>query len=185
MFVDTQAVPLRRRHRTRFGGLGKALGMALGLVLSGCASYGPPRVAPGAPVADVVAVMGEPTGRHADPTGQAATTRWEFARGPFGRHTYMVDVDAQGRVVGWRQVLDEKTFATIMPGMTTRDVLYQLGRPSNVRRIERQRMDVWAYRYETYFCQWFQVSLGDDGRVIDGTYGVDPICDKGDDRLPF
>lgn len=184
MAAESHLTP-ERRHPGRLRMPAAAATAAVGLVLAGCASYGPPRVAPGAPVSEVVAVMGEPTGRHADPTGQAATTRWEFARGPFGRHTFMVDVDAQGRVAGWRQVLDENTFATIMPGMTTKDVLYRLGRPSNVRRIEWQRMDVWAYRYETHFCQWFQVSLGDDGRVIDGTYGVDPICDKGDDRLPF
>jgi hypothetical protein len=43
------------------------------------------------------------------------TQRLEFARGPFGRHTYMVDLDAQGRVANVEQVLDARHFARVTP----------------------------------------------------------------------
>jgi hypothetical protein len=39
---------------------------------------------------------------------------------------------------------------------------------------------VWSYRYWTPFCQWFQVSVGDDGKVVETGYGIDPMCDYND-----
>ena len=41
---------------------------------------------------------------------------------------------------------------------------------------------VWSWRYITNppQCQWFQVSILDDGKLRDGgAYGIDPRCDPG------
>jgi len=147
-------------------------------VLGACAGYSPTSVREGQSASEVVEQMGTPTGRYARPEGGE---RLEFARGPYGKHTFMVDLDASGRVVGWTQVLDESNFATLEPGATREEVLYRFGHPSEVYPIGWQKIDVWAYRYPTYFslCQWWQVGMSRDGKVTGTSYGIDPRCDVG------
>lgn len=158
------------------------LGLALVGVLVGCASgYGPGPLGPGAGEAEVRARMGVPTGEHLGPDG---LRRLEYARGPYGRHTYMVDLDAQGRVRRWTQVLAEPHFNALPTGITRAELLYRLGRPSEERRIPRRNEIVWSYRYESPFCQWFQVSLDvSTQRVTETGYGVDPLCDVADEDV--
>lgn len=173
--VSCPHAPLRRtgsdqRPRHRFTAL-TALAVA---ALSGCSAYAPSGLPPGATAAEVVSAMGPPTG-----TGQAPQ-RLEFARGPYGKHTYMVDFDAYGRLRSWEQVLTERNFFQVLPGQTQDEVIRRLGRPSTTFPIGRQHIIVWNYRYETPFCQWFQVSIGTAadtlGRVTDVGFGPDPLC---------
>jgi hypothetical protein len=142
---------------------------------SACTGYAPGNLAAGHGTDEVTRQLGAPTGRHALPKGG---TRLEFARGPFGRHTYMVDVDAQGRVMRWQQVLNEAQFGAIIAGMTQDELLFRLGRPSHTRGGGWQPGEVWSYRYDAIFCQWFQVSVV-GGRVRDTSYGPDPLCEVG------
>ena len=153
---------------------------SIALLLSACAGYAPRTLHAGNTEADTVHELGPPTGRYALPGGGQ---RLEFARGPFGKHTYMVDLDAQGRVTGWRQVLTEENFNQVHAGETREDLLRTLGRPAETRPGGWQGGQVWSYRYETLMglCQWYQVSLTDAGIVTDGAYGIDPRCDPGDD----
>ncbi|MDL2338075.1 MAG: hypothetical protein QFE16_09550 [Pseudomonadota bacterium] len=143
-------------------------------MLAGCASYSPSGLPRGASAAQVIAAMGPPTG-----TAQAPE-RLEFARGPYGKHTYMVDFDANGGLLSWEQVLTENNFFQVLPGQTQDDVLKRLGHPSTTFPIGRQHIVVWNYRYETPFCQWFQVSIGTApatlGQVTEVGFGPDPIC---------
>jgi hypothetical protein len=150
-----------------------ACAAAFTMSLVGCAGYSPSQVRPGQTAEDVQRSMGEPTGRYTRPDGGE---RLEYARGPYGKHTYMIDLDASGRVTGWSQVLDEAIFNTIKVGMTRDEVLLGIGRPSETQRIGRQKITVWSYRYRNPVCTWFQVSMGDDGRVSEIGYGMDPIC---------
>ena len=53
-----------------------------------------------------------------------------------------------------------------------------LGTPSTIWNLGFQSQNVWAYRFENPFCQWFQVGIGSDGKVVDTAYGPDPICDN-------
>ena len=69
--------------------------LVLTLALSACAGYSPRGMQVGDSADDVLRTMGQPTSRYQLPQGG---TRLEFARGPYGKHTYMIDVDAQGRV---------------------------------------------------------------------------------------
>jgi hypothetical protein len=117
--------------------------------------------------------MGAPTGQYALPSGQQ---RLEFARGPFGKHTYMVTLDAQGRVQTIEQVLTEQRFASIQPGMQATVVRAELGRPAQARIGWRGVGEVWSYRYNATFCQWFQVWFV-DGAVREAAYAPDPMCD--------
>jgi hypothetical protein len=134
------------------------------------------------PQDDVVRLLGTPTGLYALSEG----TRLEYATGPYGRTTWMIDLDAGGRATAWRQVLAERHLREVqgrLPGMTREQVLRTLGRPGEVRHGGWQGGQVWSWRFETYFCLWFQVSIGDDGFVRDGAFLPDPMCDAGDDRM--
>jgi hypothetical protein len=142
-------------------------------VLAGCTSYGPRGVRAGQTAQEVAQAMGPPTGRYELAQGG---TRLEYARGPFGKHTYMIDLDAQGRVLRSQQVLTENNFNGVQAGLTRDELLRHLGRPSERRSGGRQGGEVWSYRYDAVFCQWFQVSVH-GSQVTSTGYAPDPLCD--------
>ncbi|HEV8690666.1 MAG TPA: hypothetical protein VGQ91_10250 [Ideonella sp.] len=147
--------------------------------MAGCAGYGPGHLRAGEPAAEVLAELGPPTGRYTRPEGGE---RLEFARGPFGKHTFMVDLSTDGKVQRWEQVLREDVFFQIAPGMRSDELRYRLGRPSRVNGIWRGAT-VWSWRYESPFCQWFQVTVEPDGTVRDAGFGPDPLCEVNDKDL--
>ncbi len=142
----------------------------LGLV-TGCSTPAPQA---GQTEAELRAQMGPATGSYALADG---ARRLEFARGPAGRVTWMVDLDSSGRVLRGEQVLDAEHFAQVLPGMPADDLLRLLGRPA-ARQREWQQRETWSWRYETNDCLWFRVTLGADRRVQNGgAYMTDPACD--------
>lgn len=148
------------------------------LALSGCATYGPGDLGTGRTEAEVRARLGEPTDRATLPGG---TTRLDFGRGPFGPHTWRVELDPAGRVATVTQLLTEARFDRIAPGATTAEVRDRIGLPSERRGGWRDVGEVWSYRFESPLCRWFQVWLV-DGRVREAAYAPDPLCD--DARRP-
>lgn len=132
---------------------------ALTIVLAGCAAS-PDGLKPGASAEEIRAQMGTPVATYALPGGGQ---RMEF-RGN-GPRTYMLDVDASGKLIQWVQVLNETNFRNIGPGMTKEQVLMTLGRPSDVSIVGRQGVEVWSYHFQNIECQWFQVPFGPDGRT--------------------
>jgi hypothetical protein len=161
-------VPSRWRHRAA-----RAAMCMAALAGAGCASYGPSGLAPGASVADIIARMGQPTGEYRNPDG---TRRLEYARGPAGRHTYMLDLDADGRLRTATQVLDDAHFARIVPGMPREELLREIGRPAEIMPIAWQHVQLYNYRYENPFCLFFQVDVDAAGKVRDAGNGPDPTC---------
>lgn len=151
----------------------------LATLLAGCAAYGPSQLRVGDSVTDVERSMGAPTAIYAMPGG---AQRIEYARGPFGRETYMVDADAAGHVTGWSQVLTEANFAALPRGITKDELLRRLGTPGERQRIGWQDRDLWAWRYPTNDCLWFTASLDRTQHVVDSGYGIDPRCDAGNGR---
>lgn len=152
-----------------------ALCIVAGVLLAACASSSSPQGLPnGATEAQVIARMGPPTGRYALPNGG---TRLEFARGPQGRETYMVDFDSAGGSVLWDQVLTPQHFLALDPSMTSEEVLMRIGHPGSTRVFPRQQLTVWNYRYPTFDCLWYQVSIGFDGKFIGAANTTDPECD--------
>lgn len=154
-------------------------GLAVALLATGCALLGPPPLAPGQTEAEVLAAMGRPlTGRHALADG---VTRLEFATGPFGRFTWMVDLGADARVRSFRQVLTLENLADFQaraPGMSVAQLLAELGRPGE--RFGVRAGEVWSWRYHTYDCLLWQVTVGRDGKVIDAGQGNDWMCEVND-----
>ena len=156
-----------------------ALPLVVLALLAGCATGGwnPGRLAAGDPRERVVAEMGPPVATHALPGGGA---RLEYSHQPAGTQTFMVDLDAAGRVAQWQQVLDERHFGLLRIGMTHEDVLRELGAPSERGHYPLPApAESWVYRYASRDrCQIFQVSFGAaSGRTLDaGEYIVDPRC---------
>jgi hypothetical protein len=154
--------------------------VSLLLGLGGCALFAPPPLRSGMTEAEVVSMLGRLTARYALPQGGQ---RLEFARGPMGRETWMVDLDAAGRSTAWRQALNERAFLDFQlrgPGVPRAEVLLTLGTPGERRRGGWMGGEVWSWRYPTNDCLWFQVTLTDEARVRDAGYNIDPICDAGD-----
>jgi hypothetical protein len=147
------------------------------LALVSCATV-PPQ--PGTPQAEVLARWGPPTGHYPLPAGGE---RLEYATGPYGRTTWMIDLDRAGRVAQSRQVLGEAEFLQVQsaPALTRDELLRWLGRPGERHGGGRAGGEVWSWRYPTNDCLWFQVSVADDGRVGGSGYFVDPRCDQPSD----
>lgn len=144
--------------------------------LAGCTGYAPSHLPAGATLERVTQQLGPATGRYPLPGGGE---QLEFARGPYGKHTYMVALDASRRVTGWEQVLTEERFNQIRDGMPSDRVLAWVGQPSERRSGGWQGGEVWSWRYETLVCQWFQVSVI-GGVVRAPAYGPDPLCEVHD-----
>jgi hypothetical protein len=148
---------------------------------AGCVNMSnPTRLPPGASAEEIRQLLGEPTGRFVMDGG---AQRLEYARGPYGKETWMLDVEADGRLRAATQVLTEKQFNAIKPGATRDEVLRAIGRPSATSFVGWQKQTVWSYRYHSPFCQWFQVGLSQAGVVEDTGYGPDPVCDDVDKPL--
>jgi hypothetical protein len=149
-------------------------------LMTACAGYSPGKNIVGKDRAAVIALMGAPTAEHKIPQG----TRLVYSRGPYGEHTYFVDFDQYGFVAGWKQVLTEENFKRITPGKTGAEVETLIG-PSFIKTgLARNRGEVWAYRFETPFCIWFEIELSAEGLVRSTGYGLPPECRRKDTSFP-
>ena len=121
--------------------------------LGACAPLPP---APGLARADLIQTWGAPTARYAL---EAGAERLEYASGPFGRTTWMVDVDAAGRVTRARQVLNEAEFLAVQsaPVLNRHDILRWLGTPGERRPGGWAGGEVWSWRYPTNDCLWLSL----------------------------
>jgi len=153
--------------------------LPVAVLLAGCAfaPYSPGGVPPGASRAEVERIMGPPTGVYTMPDGHV---RLEYNRMPAGRQTFMIDLDAAGRVARWENVLDENHFAAIQPGMSMDDVRRLIGPPTFTSRYRFPDPGItWNYRFQTIQrCIVFQIPfVAATGRVIEqGAYPSDPGC---------
>jgi hypothetical protein len=106
-----------------------------------------------------------------------AGERLVYARGPMGRHTWLVDIGADGRIQSLVQTLSAERFAAVKPGMTQDELLAWLGPMADVRRLAIEGRYLWFWRFETNECEWFAVTLDRDGRVLDAGNVPDPLCE--------
>jgi hypothetical protein len=147
---------------------------AYALLLVACAAPPPPV---GASRDDVLKARGRPTAQYTLPSGGE---RLEYATGPYGRTTWMIDLDASGRVTQSHQALNEAEFlaAQSVPDLKRDGLLLRLGTPGERKNGGRAGGEVWSWRYPTNDCLWFQASVADSGQVTGSGYFIDPMCDK-------
>ena len=154
--------------------LGVLLWLSLLAGLSACAVLQPRLAKPGQSEAEMLATMGQPTSRYAMDGGRQ---RVEYAKGPQGRVTWMVDLDSAGRITAVQQVLTPSNFASVSHGMSRDELLRLLGRPAD-RAGEYMNRETWSWRFDTYECLWVRVTLTAENRVRGGaSYLPDPQCD--------
>ena len=111
------------------------------LTLAGCAFTS---VTPGMSQQEVIARNGAPT--RVLPVGNG--TRLQYSGQPLGRWAFMVDLDASGRVVSSRQVLDPREFAAIVTGQWTRgDMAREFGRPASMDHVASWAGDIMTSRW--------------------------------------
>jgi hypothetical protein len=114
------------------------------VLLAGCAGFGGYGIQAGTPRDAVIAQMGRPTRVMPMPAGE----RLQYGAQPYGRETWMVDLDAGGRVVQARQVLTDGNFQRIEVGKWTRDdVELEFGRPAWIDRVASWSGPVMTYRW--------------------------------------
>ncbi len=169
------------RYRSLRAGAARAVLAVTALLLGACAAYGPSAIQRGDSEAAVRASMGSPSARYALPDGG---TRLAYARGPLGRHTWMIDLDAQQRVVAISQALGSAQFAQLPTGIDRDELLRRLGPPAERRLRGLKPGELWSWRYPTNDCLWFQAELDGDGIFLGGSYGIDPRCDVGEPSWP-
>ena len=116
--------------------------LALGL-LGGCAL--PDGVQLGTGRADVVASLGAPVSGTPLPGGGE---RLLYTTQPSGFTVFLLDFDAQGRLVRREQVLTRERLAAIPVGQwTVADVQRTFGPPMRVEQVARFDGDIWTYRF--------------------------------------
>lgn len=147
------------------------------LAVAACSSYAPPTDPAGMTQDQLRVRMGAPEMQR---PLEGGGVRLEYPTGPYGHHTWFVDVDASGRVLRSEQVLTEQNFNQIVPGMAQANVRQRLGRPNSVSMLARDRGVVWNYRFEGPFCEWFQIEMSAEQTVRSAGYGKPPECERGE-----
>lgn len=124
------------------------------LALQACAAYdGRGLVAGSSTAADIERVMGQPAEKLTIPPNAAGNERWAgdtvwfYPRNPYGRHTYAVQVAADGRVRSIEQRLTVANIEKIVRNVTRiQDARLLFGPPNRVMRFPRQNLESWEYR---------------------------------------
>jgi len=141
-------------------------------VLAGCTSFAPSGGLIGQDRTAVIADMGPPSRERQLPSG----SRLEYPRGPFGKSTYFVFLDASGKVIGWENVLKTENFDKITAGMTGSEVEFLIGESKSSFGVGFQNHRVWNYPFQNSICRVFQVELTPDGKVDSTGFGYAPEC---------
>ena len=142
-------------------------------LLAGCQTYGPSERFIGLSREQVIAQMGNP---YPAPPDLSQAQRLDFPRGPFGKHTYSLQFDADGNVISFKQLLTEENFRQITPGMDVSEVIERIGISRDQFGLARNRGYVWNFRYITPLCQWFQIEFTAENKVRSTGYSMPPEC---------
>lgn len=112
------------------------------LLLSGCAVE---PVLSGAARAEVLAKYGKPTREVPIANG----TRLQYSFQPTGQQALMVDLDAAGKVVSNRQVMQSAEFARIVINQWSRaDVEREFGPSATIDRVASWKGDIMTYYWK-------------------------------------
>ena len=146
--------------------------IATTVLLFGCAGYAPDHQLVGKHRSDVLKIMGQPSAELDDADGRVLI----YPRGPYGKHTYFVYTNNHDKVLHWSQVLNEKNFDRIVPGMSRAEVVSVIGDSKIIFLLARDRGYVWSYRFVSSHCFWFQIEFTKDNTVRSTGYGKPPEC---------
>ena len=134
---------------------------------------------------DVIARLGQPKEVYDLPNG-AKRLMWPTQ--PYGEVTTAADIDAQGKVISVRQVLQPSEFYRAeIDKWTKQDVLVNFGRPEETAYFPLMKRDVWSYRYQEdgVWYLMFNFYFDQTGVLRSTQKSPDPLHEQnGNDHLP-
>ena len=140
------------------------LGAVLAVLLPACAGnpFNASAVQPGTARDAVIARLGQPT----RVVPLAGGERLQYSLQPFGQYAWMVDLDAGGRVVRSRQVLNAADFNRIEIATWSRaDVEREFGPPAMVNGVASWNGPIMTYRWNDGSDMFYYVYL-DNANVV-------------------
>ena len=146
--------------------LGRITLAALAMLLTACAGVGGTLTRGESSLPEVIAAMGEPAMRWHDGDGRQQLA---YPKGPAGSETFMVFIDAKGRLEQIEAVLNWEHFAKIVPARSNQDSVLRLLGPSldsQTSYFDRRDELVWSWRFcndrgeEAFFDVLFDASAG-------------------------
>ncbi|NQW93587.1 MAG: hypothetical protein HQ446_06075 [Polaromonas sp.] len=115
------------------------------LLLDGCTVQ---QVLPGMTRAEVLAQYGKPS-REVPIANGASVSRLQYSFQPSGQQALMVDLDATGKVVLTRQVMQSAEFARIVVNQWSRaDVEREFGPGATIDRVASWKGDIMTYYWK-------------------------------------
>ncbi len=151
------------------------------LLLSGCAT--PDSIRPGMSVSETINRIGTPAEEYALP-GTPPVRRLAYV-GSLHQEVWMVDVDANGRVIGVKQAISMDHFAQIKPGKDDMMAIRrEFGPPWLVQRYSLSGLTAWHYQYleSNWWNLMMSVLFDASGVVAKTENGIDPRFIGGPDR---
>ena len=148
----------------------RLLALFAAALLTACTTVA--NLTPGMPRDEVLARWGQPTRVVPLQAGERLQYSW-----PLAQQAVMVDLDAQGRVVQARQVLNEADFARIgtQGDWTGADVEREFGPPVSIGTVARWDGPILTYRWRGGMVdQLYWVYLDPAGVVRRAHAGMDP-----------
>jgi hypothetical protein len=147
--------------------------------LGGCALRPLSSVTPGMSLEEVVSRLGQPGAVVALGSG----SRLQYSGQPVGQFAFMVDLDASGKVLRARQVLNAREFERIELGKWTReDVLREFGRPASVDHVALWKGDILTYRWRDVQDMFYWVYL-DANQVVQKAHPGMELRGERDERI--
>jgi hypothetical protein len=169
-WADSTGVPAATRLRRA------ALVCLSALTLAGCVQPWQ-HYQQGADESTLVARLGAPREIYALPNGGK---RLMWPTQPMGETTTAADIDAAGKIVNVRQVLQPNEFYRAEIGKWTRsDVLVNFGRPVETSYFPLMKREVWTYRYleDNVWYMMYSFYFDDQGIVRLTQKTPDPLHD--------
>ena len=133
------------------------------LLFSGCAVQ---QVLPGTTRAEVLAKYGKPTREVPIANG----SRLQYSFQPAGQQAVMVDLDATGKVVSSRQVMQSAEFARIVINQWSRaDVEREFGPGATIDHVASWKGDVMTYSWKDASQDMFFYVYLDSANIVQRT----------------
>ena len=108
---------------------------------------------------------------------------YEYNRQPAGYQNYQITIGPDGKMAALRQVLTERNFALILPGMPMEEVRKLLGKPMKITTydLKKETHHDWRYRDgpNESDSKVFTVVFNPDLRVLSTLSVRDPDLDRG------
>lgn len=103
-------------------------------------------------------------------TNEDGSRTWEYSRQPEGIECFMITIGPDNVLRGIEQVLNEQSFARVVPGMSGEEVRRLLGKPASVQFFSLKQETVWSWKIDHGQPSpaepvYFTVSFDNRGRV--------------------